>query len=147
MLPAEATGVCSCGRLRDFNSGPLGNLRSGMEQAGFIGKWWSWLALTRELGRQGLHSEQTVVSVLLFTLFAGSLAARWERLWGTPKGVFVSLWVLAGALFAGAAQPLPCFPPQQLSALSGRWEGLQGRLAGRVVQILPGGDSHLARMS
>lgn len=88
-----------------------------------------------------------MVSALLFTLFAGSLAAG--RGCGAPQREYLfTLWVLAGALFAGVAQPLHCFVPLlQLSALSGRWEELQGGLAGRVVQILPGGDSHLARMS
>lgn len=81
-----------------------------------------------------------MVSALLFTLFAGSL--RWTgsalllggRVCGAPQREHLfALWVLTGTLFAGRAQPLHCFVPVlQLTALSGRWEGLQGGLAGRV---------------
>lgn len=51
---------------------------------------------------------------------------------GAPQREYLfALWVLTAALFAGVAQPLHCFV-LCCSLLSGRWEGLQGGLAGRV---------------
>lgn len=74
------------------------------------------------------------MSALLFTLFAGSLAAPWERLWGTPKGVFVcALGAHCSTVcWSSPATALFCSSAAHCSLLSGRWEGLQGGLAGRV---------------
>lgn len=96
---------------------------------------------------RALHSEQTVVSALLFTLFAGSLAARWERLWGTPKGVFVcALGAHCSTVcWSSPATALFCSSAAHCSLGGGR--GCRAGWQEGLVQVLPGGDSHLARMS